>query len=176
MNQWQGHRHFLNLINACGEWRLACLETYSNVAQIAKTVNAVSDKKESEHTKHHCLLCIELRKLQSYQSDHADPSTPQKSPTMDIYCKHQNWTISAMEKGGLVWWITFCFTTCGWPSVWQVCHLSGEEIIPETLGPAFMWMLLWHCAQGVDQASEHDIFTDLVKCYKVFYINLVKNT
>ncbi len=85
------------------------------VAQIAQEVNAGSDEKVSEYTVYHSLLCMG-------QGAHADPCPLPKAATVGTWASELDH--GAMEECGLVWCITFSFTSLGWPGA---CCLPGES-------------------------------------------------
>ncbi|KAI1887120.1 hypothetical protein AGOR_G00202860 [Albula goreensis] len=74
VNRRQGHGR-PRLIDARGERRLARVvrsNRRATVAQIAKKVNAGSDRKVSEHTVHRSLLRMGLRSRRPVRLDHVD--------------------------------------------------------------------------------------------------------
>lgn len=64
----------------------------------------------SEHTVHYSWLCMGLR---TSQPAHADSCPPLKAPTVGVWTSVLNH--GTMEVFGLIWLITFSFSSCGWP-------------------------------------------------------------
>ena len=111
---WVGNR----VIEAHGEWRLACVarsNRWATVAQTAEKVSTGSYRKVSEYKVHHSLLLVGLQSC-----------WPVRVPMLTLFhlLKCQQWAHEHQKltmdqwKTGLVWWITFSFASSGWPGVY----------------------------------------------------------
>ena len=101
------------LTDACGERRLARIVRSNRQATVSQNeVNAASDRKVSKYKVHCSLLRMGL---QTSQGAYSYPCQPLKALSMGTWASELDH--GAMEEGGLVWWIMFSFTSCGWPGV-----------------------------------------------------------
>jgi len=95
VNRRQGH----GLTDECGERRLARVvrsNRRATVAQIAREVNAGSDRKVSEYTVHHSLLRMGLYSCRPVRVPMLTPGHHRKH--QQWVCEHQNWTIEQWKK------------------------------------------------------------------------------